>query len=309
MSHNIKSVNFVVLGKQDIASEFGKKGTVTDLSLYDRKESDIIKTWVTPSGFPDKIQPLFQAINLAEYVIFHVDKLDKFTGEQIIALDSLKKEKGILSHTFEVDESKLDAMIKGTVIEKYTKVDQDKLKEEMDKLEPLSNDGPSEMVIDHCFDVKGVGTVILGKVTNGRIKQYDNLKLYPAGIDVLIKSIQMHDDPVEESISPARVGLAVKGAKPDEVGRGDVISEEGAVDVKTAIELDFQKSPFYKSDIAENQGCLVNIGLQIKAAKFTSITPLKLEFEKPLICKKGQVAVILKPESPTIRILGSGFIQ
>lgn len=305
----VKSVNFVVLGKQDIAAEFGKKGTVTDLSLYDRKESDIIKTWVTPSGFPEKIQPLFQAINLAEYVIFYVDKLDKFTGEQIIALDSLKKEKGILSHTFDVDETKLDSMIKGTVIENYTKVEFDKIKEEMDKLEPLSIEGKSEMVIDHCFDVKGVGTVILGKVTNGKIKQYDNLKLYPAGIDVLIKSIQMHDDPVEESVCPARVGLAVKGAKPDEVGRGDIISEDGLVDVKTEIIIDFQKSPFYKSDISENQGCLVNIGLQIKAAKFTSITPLKLTFEKPIVCKRGQIAVILKPESTTIRILGSGTIQ
>ena len=305
----MKSINFVVLGKQEIAGEFGKKGTVTDLSLYDRKESDIIKTWVTPSGFPDKIQPLLQAINLAEYVIFHVDKLDRFTGEQIIALDSLKKEKGILSHTFEVDESKLDAMIKGTVIEKYTKVDQDKIKEEMDKLQPILDEGKSEMVIDHCFDVKGVGTVILGKVTNGKIKQYDNLRLYPAGIEVLIKSIQMHDDPTEESIAPARVGLAVKGAKPDEVGRGDVISEEDVVDVKTEIELDFQKNIFYKNEISENQGCLVSIGLQVKAAKFTSIFPLKLTFEKPIVCKKNQIVVILKPESTTIRILGSGKIQ
>ena len=305
----IRSINFVVLGKQDIAVEFGKKGTETDLTLYDRKEADVIKTWVVPSGFPDKIQPLFQAINLAEYVIFHVDKLDKFTGEQIIALDSLKKEKGILSHTFDVDESKLDLMIKGTVVEKYIKVDQDKIKEEMDKLEPITNDDPSEMVIDHCFDVKGVGTVILGKVTNGTIKQYDNLKLYPAGIDVLIKSIQMHDDPVTESICPARVGLAVKGVKPDDVGRGDVISTEGTVDVKTELELDFQKSPFYKNDIAENQGCLVSIGLQIKSAKFSSISPLRLSFEKPIVCKKGQIAVILKPESLTIRILGSGKIQ
>ncbi|MGY5152159.1 MAG: EF-Tu/IF-2/RF-3 family GTPase [Candidatus Nitrosopumilus sp. bin_6a] len=305
----VNSVNFVVLGKQDIASDFGKKGTETDLTLYDRKESDIIKTWVVPNGFPDKIQPLFQAINLAEYVIFHVDKLDKFTGEQIIALDSLKKEKGILSHTFDVDESKLNMMIKGTVVEKYVKVDQDKIKEEMDKLEPITNNDPSEMVIDHCFDVKGVGTVILGKVTNGTVKQYDNLKLYPAGIDVLVKSIQMHDDPVNESVCPARVGLAVKGAKPDEVGRGDVISQEGAVDVKTEIVLDFQKNPFYKNDIAENQGCLVSIGLQIKAAKFSSISPLKLTFEKPIVCKTGQIAVILKPESPTVRILGSGAIQ
>ena len=92
-------------------------------------------------------------------------------------------------------------------------------------------------------------------------------------------------------------------------GRGDVISEEAAVEIKTEIELDFQKSPFYKNDIAENQGCLVNIGLQIKAAKFTSISPLKLVFEKPIVCKKNQIAVVLKPESSTIRILGSGTIQ
>ena len=304
----VQSINFVVLGKQDLASEFGKKGTESDLTLYDRKESDIIKTWVIPNGFPEKIQPLFQAINLAEYVIFHVDKLDKFTGEQIIALDSLKKEKGILSHTFDVDESKLNMMIKGTVVENYTRVDQDKIKEEMNTLEPITNDNPAELLIDHCFDVKGVGTVILGKVTNGTIKQYDNLKLYPHNIDVLIKSIQMHDDPVPESICPARVGLAVKGAKPDEVGRGDVISVEDAVEIKTEIELDFEKSPFYKSEITENQGCLVNIGLQTKAAKFSSITPLKLTFEKPIVSKKNDIAVILKPESTTIRILGSGKI-
>ena len=40
----MKSVNFVMLGEQSIANDFGKKGTVTDLTLYDRKESDIIRT-------------------------------------------------------------------------------------------------------------------------------------------------------------------------------------------------------------------------------------------------------------------------
>ena len=305
----VKSINFVVLGRQDIAAEFGKKGTVTDISLYDRKESDIIKTWVTPSGFPEKIQPLLQAINLAEFVIFFVDKLDKFTGEQIVALDSLKKEKGIITHSFEVDDTKLDSMIKGTVLEKYAKVIPDKIKEEMDRIQPIIKEGPSEMVVDHCFDVKGVGTVILGKVTTGKIKQYDNLKLYPSKLDVMIKSIQMHDDPVDESMCPARVGLAVKGVKPDEVGRGDIISQENAVLVTSEIELDFTKSPFYKSDITEGQMCLVSVGLQIKAAKFSSLTPLKLIFEKPITYHKGDIAVILKPESTTIRILGSGPIK
>ena len=96
----VKSVTFVVLGEQSIANDFGKKGTSTDMTLFDKKESDIIRTWIAPNGFPDKIQPLFQAINLAEYVIFYVGSLDKFTGEQIIALDVLKKKEGIISHTF-----------------------------------------------------------------------------------------------------------------------------------------------------------------------------------------------------------------
>ena len=47
----MKSVNFVILGEQSIANDFGKKGTSTDLTLYDRKESDIIRTWIVPSGF------------------------------------------------------------------------------------------------------------------------------------------------------------------------------------------------------------------------------------------------------------------
>jgi hypothetical protein len=49
--------------------------------------------------------------------------------------------------------------------------------------------------------------------------------------------------------------------------------------------------------------------LQIKAAKFLSISPLKLTFEKPIVCKKDQIVVILKPESTSIRILGSGKIK
>jgi selenocysteine-specific translation elongation factor len=304
----MKSINFVVLGEQTIANDFGKKGTSTDVTLYDKKESDVIMTWVTPNGFPDKIQPLFQAINLAEYVIFYVASLDKFTGEQIIALDILKKTEGIISHSYEVDENRLSAMIKGTVLERYKRVNSSNIKQEITKITPKSNDGKTKIVVDHCFDVKGVGTVILGKVIQGKVKQYDNLKLFPKGVDVMIKSIQMHDDPVDEAISPARVGLSVKGVKVDEVNRGDYLCEDVSQNIQTEIKLDFIQNPFYKNPVTENQMCLASIGMQIKAAKFKSINPIILEFEKPVVCDKNEICVILKPESSTVRILGSGKI-
>lgn len=305
----MRSVNFVVLGEQSIADEFGRKGTKTDITLYDRKESDIIRTWVVPNGFPDKIQPLFQAISLGEYIIFYVGSLDKFTGEQIIALDLLKKREGILSHTYEVDENRLTTMIKGTVLEHYTLVNSSDLKQVTNKLEPISKEGKTKIVIDHCFDVKGVGTVVLGKVSQGKVKQYDTLKLLPAGIEVMVKSIQMHDDSVSEAKSPARVGLSLKGAKPDEINRGDILCEDSSVcQIKSEIELDFKKNPFYKGDISENQMCLVSIDMQVKAAKFVSSNPIKLRLDKPAIFD-NDICVILKPDSENIRILGSGTIR
>lgn len=302
-------MNFVVLGDQSIAAKLGKKGTATDMTIYDKKEADIIRTYATPSGFPDKIQPLLQAINLAEYVIFHINKLDKFTGEQIIAIDMLQKVNGVLSHGYEVDENTLNLMTKNTVLSNYERIDHNKIREETDKLNQISKEGNARVVIDHCFDVKGVGTVILGKVEQGKIKQYDTLKLLPAGIDVLIKSIQMHDDPAEEAASPARVGLAVKGVTPDQVNRGDILCVPSSEQISSEIEIDFKKSQFYKGEIGQNQMCLACVGLQIKPAKFMSVSPMKLTLEKPLVCNKGDICVILKPESQSTRLLGSGIIK
>ena len=305
----MRSVNFVVLGEQTIANDFGKKGTVTDLTVYDRKESDIIRTWVVPNGFPEKIQPLLQAINIAEYVIFYVASLDRYTGEQIIALDMLNKKNGVLSHSYEVDENRLHSMIKGTVLQNYKKIDSPNIKEELVKLPPVSNDGPAQIVIDHSFDVKGVGTVVLGKVLQGTINQYDNLKHLPSGTDVMLKSIQMHDDDVKQAVCPARVGLSLKGIKPDEVGRGDIITSDESFEIKNELEIDFKQSPFYKGEISENQMCLVSIGLQVKAAKFSSISPVKLILDKPVVCRKNEICLLVKPESTSVRVIGSGKIN
>ncbi|MDE1725536.1 MAG: elongation factor Tu, partial [Thaumarchaeota archaeon] len=200
------------------------------------------------------------------------------------------------------------SMIKGTVVEKYALVEPENLKKEIDLLEPISKDGPAQIVVDHCFDVKGVGTVILGKLSQGTIKVYENLKIFPKGSDVVVKSIQMHDDSVENASSPARVGLAVKGITPDDVQRGDVLCMPNVVQTSQEIEIDYVQSKFFKDKISENQMFLVSIGLQIRPVKIVSLTPMKLSLGKPIAYEKGDICVILKPESASIRIVGSGKI-
>ena len=50
---------------------------------YDSKKDDRIMTY-------DKIQPLITAVNLGEYCIVNVDKLDRFLGEQMVVSNLLR---------------------------------------------------------------------------------------------------------------------------------------------------------------------------------------------------------------------------
>jgi selenocysteine-specific translation elongation factor len=120
----VKSINLVLLGQEEdyttIIKEMGaKKGTTTDISIYDRKIDDVIYTYAIPITFPDKIQPLIQAINLGQYVILSVTKVDRFLGEQIIALDSLNFTDGFILHSYQVDEEKLRTLVRNTSVYVY----------------------------------------------------------------------------------------------------------------------------------------------------------------------------------------------
>ncbi len=308
----MKSVNFVVLGDHSIAAQLGKKGTSTDVTIYDRKTADVVYTWTAPITFPDKVQPLLQAVNIAEYAILNVAKLDKFLGEQILALDYAGIKDGFILYSYEVDKEKLKALLKGTALANYQFLDSvDQLKQEMTKMEPRALEGPVMIPVDHAFDVKGVGTVVLGVVRQGSIKAYDELTLQPSGKSIMIKSIQMHDDPADSASSPARVGLAVKGLSAGDISRGDVICAPGTVKVASgAITAKFQKSPFFKGELADNQMYMLSVGMQIRPVKVkASGDTLEITPEKPMVYLPGQACVLLKPDSQGSRIIGKGVFQ
>ncbi|HYZ95244.1 MAG TPA: EF-Tu/IF-2/RF-3 family GTPase, partial [Nitrososphaeraceae archaeon] len=227
-------MNISFMGGNGFLKEFGKQGTLSDIVLYDRKQKDRIFTMVAPVSFPDKIQTLPQVLNMTEVVVLNVTALDKYLAEQIIAIDSLNIKNGFLLHSYDIDDQRLAKMIKGTVIENFKRIENlEILKNEINDLNSNSREGDLILPVDHSFDVKGVGTVILGGIKQGRVKVYDKLRIQPSNKEILIKSIQMHDDPVNETFSPARVGLAVKGITPHEIERGDIICSGETIKIAT----------------------------------------------------------------------------
>ena len=308
----MESINFVCLGQTEFVKELGKKGQSSDVTTYDMKKDDRIMTYVIPSGYPEKIQPLITAVNLAEYSIVNVNKLDRYLGEQIVALDLLHLDQGFLLHSYEVDNEKLKSLLKNTVASSF-KVEQniESLKESINSLSSVKRDGPPIIHIDNIFNVKGVGVVVLGILKQGAIKVHDELILFPQKKSVTIKSIQMHDKNVEESFSPARVGLALTGVSYDEITRGDILSNfNHFTSADQELIMNFNKVPFYKNDLSENHLYLLSIGTQIKPVKIKKLEndKLKIISEKLFSFRARDIAILLNPDSKDIRIVGSGNI-
>lgn len=307
----LESLNIAVLGSNEILNEFGKRGTLSDIVFYDRKLNDRIFTFIAPISFPDKIQTLPQVLNMTDFVVLNITQLDKYLAEQIIAINSLDMRNGFLLHSYDIDEQSLNQMIKGTAIENYKKIENlEILKNEINNLHSNSREGDLLMPIDHSFDVKGVGTVLLGGIKQGGIKVYDKVRILPSNKEALIKSIQMHDDPVDESSSPSRVGLAVKGVSPREIERGDIIcSGEDTIKIADAEVLvtDFSKNKYYNGEITDTQTYLLSVGLQIKPVKILiNNSKILLSLEKPIAYYEKQKFLILKPDSKTTRIIAEG---
>jgi len=325
----LNSFNFVLLGDATIANELGKKGTSSDITIYDRKTNDKIISYCFPNTYPEKLQPLLQSIAMSNYAIINISKLDSFLGEQLIAVDIFGIKNGFILYGYEIDIEKVRNIIKNTGLSSFQILDSlEQLKNSIAEMESktetetgmdLKDKGderlqPSEacIVVDHVFDVKGVGTVVLGTVKQGEIKTYDELVLSPSNKTVVIKSIQMHDDPVNTSKKNSRVGLAIKGTSAKDISRGDVITSPGFAKIAAAdFQLKFIKNPYFKEEISETQNYMMSVGLQIRTVKIKEMPDsiLLISFEKPLAFVKNDLCILFKPDSKSMRIMGHGIME
>jgi selenocysteine-specific elongation factor len=86
----------------------------------------------------------------------------------------------------------------------------------------------TRLYVDRAFSLRGIGTVVTGTLWAGSIGEGDSLRLEPAGRDVRVRSVQVHDRPVERAEAGQRVAVSLPGIERDEIARGAALVEPGA---------------------------------------------------------------------------------
>ncbi len=292
---NIAIIGSEKSGRTSLAGKLGKKGTESDITLYSFVKGDRTYAFVDANGYPESLKSLINAINLSDIALVCIPStgLNAQVGECIVALDLLGNKRGLFVITMsdrsnpaaisELSE-KAKAVTKGTNLEKWDSVAvstttfegleilKEKiftLDEEVRSASAPKNDLPPRVMVDHFFNVTGIGCVVLGIVAQGTIKEHDKLTLFPTNRPAEIRSIQSND--VDIKIAPAgtRVGLALKGVQSKEFDRGYMISQKEEVSSKFNL-----KSRLTKFTPGLGVGDAVHLfaGLQTIPATITSMT-------------------------------------
>jgi selenocysteine-specific elongation factor len=101
--------------------------------------------------------------------------------------------------------------------------------------------GPARLHVDRSFTLRGIGTVATGTLWSGTIGEGDELRVEPRGRTVRVRSVQVHDRPVERADAGQRVAVSLPGVERQELRRGDVLLTPGTA--RPSFRLDVALEP------------------------------------------------------------------
>ena len=167
------------------------------------------------------IKQLIIAVNKMDMVDYSEDRFNEVKGEVSDLLRSIGRDPAttpfIPMSAFEGDNIK-------ELSDNMSWYKGSPLMDELDKLVPPEKpvDLPLRIPIQDVYSITGVGTVPVGRVETGIMKQGDNVIFEPAGVSGEVKSIEMHHETFPEAEPGDNIGFNVRGVGKNDIRRGDV---------------------------------------------------------------------------------------
>jgi selenocysteine-specific elongation factor len=180
--------------------------------------------------------------------------------------------------------------------------------------------GGLRLHVDRVFSVHGAGTVVTGTLWSGTAARGDEVEVLPAGRRARVRSVEVHDEPVERAEAGRRVALNLAGLARDEIARGDVVVAAAGADrpAPRAARAD-RPAATYRVDAALSWATpdsrpdggariAVHHGTRESAARLVELGGrfFQLRLERPIVPVRGDRLVIRSLAPPDT--LGGGVV-
>jgi len=319
----VANINVCVVGVPGYGKTIGKKGTESDIIFYNLKRGTDTVTMLEPGRYPERLAPLYYTASMADIALLIVPEISPEFGECVVMLDALGIKAGYIVLQNYLDPSQVEPLTKGTTLEGFTFIDDDpvQIREQLladaigwDHGTPVPDNGV--VALDHAFNVKGIGTVILGGMISGTIRQHETVRILPGEKTAQIRSIQKHDDDTVEAWEGDRVGLALKNITADDLERGQVLTTSESLVIGTTIQGPVKLGRFWRMPLKE--GMVLHIGhwMQFVNGRISEVSEradgaqtIVVECEKDLVYMPGDTAVLHYLDAGKLRVAGTITIE
>jgi selenocysteine-specific elongation factor len=95
------------------------------------------------------------------------------------------------------------------------------------EVEPRDSHALARLPTDRVFTMKGFGTVVTGTLVAGTIRREDELEVFPSGLRVRVRGVQVHGHTSEAAVAGQRTALNLAGASTEDLSRGMTLAPPG----------------------------------------------------------------------------------
>jgi selenocysteine-specific elongation factor len=153
--------------------------------------------------------------------------------------------------------------------------------------ERAAEEAPTRLYVDRVFTLRGIGTVVTGTLWSGTIGEGDELRVEPAGLDVRVRSVQVHDRAVERAEAGQRVAVALPGVERDRLTRGDALVAPRAYPVTYRLDVALEELDDVPAALTVHLGTADVPARVARRGRFA-----QLRLERPVVAARGDRVVL-----------------
>nr|CAD7258133.1 unnamed protein product [Timema shepardi] len=127
---------------------------------------------------------------------------------------------------------------------------------------------PFLLAVDHCFAIRGQGTVMTGTILQGAVNINDVIEIPQLQVTKKVKSMQMFRQPVVRAFQGDRVGICVTQFDPKTLERG-MLCQPGYISKIFSAIVSVKKIKYFKDSIKTKERFHISLGYETVMAKVT----------------------------------------